>query len=130
MTGAGAEPPPVAAPGRDVVVDRISSLLGVGTLVIVACVGVGSALVVAAGHTPVVERGPGLDLAAIPGDLVALRPDGWLWLGLLLSVALPIARVLVALLGFVRNFERRMAAVSIATLSVLAVSVGIALVTR
>ena len=119
-----------AADSGDRVIDRITALLGVGTLVIVACVGLGSALVVAAGHTPVQQHGPGLDPAAIPADLVALRPDGWLWLGLLLSVALPIARVFVALLGFARNGERRMAAVSVATLTVLAVSVLIALVTR
>ena len=118
------------ARGRDAVVDRISALLGAGTLVIVLTVAVGSLLLVLAGRTPVTEQGPALDAARIPGDLVALRPEGWLWLGLLLTVTLPIARVLLALLGFLRNGEQRMGAVSIATLGVLAVSIGIAVVTR
>jgi uncharacterized membrane protein len=112
------------------VVDRISTLLGAGTLAIVITVALGSVLVVASGRTPVVERGPALDLATIPTGLVALRPDGWLWLGVLLTVTLPILRVLLALVGFVRNGELRLAAVSVATLSVLAVSVLIAWVTR
>ena len=119
----------VGADRRDSVVDRISALLAAGTLVIVLTVAVGSLLVVLAGRTPVIEHGPALDPARIPGDLLALRPEGWLWLGLLLTVTLPIARVLLALLEFVRYGEHRMAAVSIATLGVLAVSIGIAVVT-
>ncbi len=115
---------------RDPVVDRISGLLGAGTLAIVLAVGVGTLLVVLAGRTPVAEHGPALDVARIPGDLVALRPEGWLWLGLLLTVTLPIARVVLALVGFLRNGERRLAAVSVATLGVLALSVLIAWVTR
>jgi uncharacterized membrane protein len=115
--------------GRDPVVERVSTLLGAGTLAIVLAVAIGTLLVVVAGRTPVAEHGPTLDIARIPGDLVALRPDGWLWLGLLLTVTLPIARVVLALVGFVRSGERRLAVVSVATLSVLALSIAIALMT-
>lgn len=115
---------------RDRVVDRISDLLGAGTLAVVASVALGSALVVLAGRTPVAEHGPALDLGRIPADLVALRPDGWLWLGLLLTVTLPVARVVLALAGFARSGERRLVGVSAATLAVLAVSVAVALATR
>jgi uncharacterized membrane protein len=118
------------AEAGDPVVDRISTLLGVGTLVIVGTVALGSLLVVAAGRSPIEQHGPPLDAGSIPADLAALRPEGWLWLGLVLTVVLPIARVGLAMLGFVRGHERRMTLVSLATLAVLGVSIAIALVTR
>jgi uncharacterized membrane protein len=114
----------------DATVQAVGTLLGVGTLAVVGLVVVGTALVLAAGLRPLVDRGPALVPGTLIRDLVTLRPEGFLWLGLLLTVALPAARVALALLGFARARDVRAAGVAFAVLCVLAVSVAIALVSR
>jgi uncharacterized membrane protein len=84
-------------------------------------------LALAAGRRPIVDHGPALDAAALVPDILALRPEGFLWLGLVLTVTLPAARVLFALLGFVRLRDVRAASVAVAVLCVLALSVAVAL---
>ena len=48
----------------------------------------------AAGISPLDPGWPPLDVAAIPSDLLALRPEGFLWLGLLVTIATPLLRVM------------------------------------
>jgi uncharacterized membrane protein len=115
---------------EDATVQAVGTLLGAGTLAVVGLVVVGTILALAAGRRPLVDHGPALDPAALIGDIVALRPEGFLWLGLLLTVTLPAARVTVALLGFARARDIRAAGVAFAVLSVLALSVAIALFSR
>ena len=67
---------------------------------------------------PPLSGGPSTDLASIPGDVVALRPAGFLWLGLLAVLATPIARVIAAGVGFALAGDRQMVVVAVATSSV------------
>jgi uncharacterized membrane protein len=136
---AGPPPPvvssPVSRPAVDAVrpdplVESVARLLAVGTVVVVLTVAAGTALVLLAGAAPVAEPGPALDPGRLPLDLAALRGDGVLWLGLLLSVGLPTARGALALAGFARRGERRLVAVSASTLAVLGLSVTLALLSR
>jgi uncharacterized membrane protein len=111
-------------------VQAVGALLGLGTLAVVGLVLVGSVLMLAAGLRPMVDRGPALDPGTLIRDVIALRPEGFLWLGLLLTVTLPAARVALALLGFARARDLRAASVAVAVLCVLALSVAIALASR
>jgi uncharacterized membrane protein len=77
---------------------------------------------IATGRAPL-DRAPELDLAAIPRDLLALRPAAFLWLGLIGIVATPSARVAAAGIGYLRGGERGMALVALLVLLVVAVGV-------
>jgi uncharacterized membrane protein len=133
-------PAPVASPPvsrqavnaarPDPLVESVARLLAVGTVVVVLAVATGTALVLLAGAAPVAEPGPTLDPGRLALDLATLRGDGVLWLGLLLSVGLPTARVALALVGFARRGERRLVAVAASTLAVLGLSVTLALLSR
>ncbi len=80
-----------------------------------------------AGRSPL-DASPGrrLDLGAHPGDLLALRPEGFLWLGLLATLSTPLLRVGASVVGFLGAGERRMAGLGIAVLIVIAVAVVVA----
>jgi uncharacterized membrane protein len=102
----------------------IGRLLTIGTWAAIAVILAGVAAMLLAGIDPLgVATAPGFILASIPADLVALRPEGFLWAGLLLVISLPVARVAVAGLGFFLAGERRLAAVSAAVLLVILFSV-------
>ena len=122
-TGAGTSPtsgtqaPIVAALERS-----IARLLTVGTYASIASLAVGLGLLLAAGLGPR-SGGPAFDPATLVGDLTAVRPAGFLWLGLLLLVGMPAARVAVALVGFARTGERAMSLVGVAILGVIGLSV-------
>jgi uncharacterized membrane protein len=107
---------------------RIARLLTVGTRIAVGLLAVGSVLLVAAGISPLASSWPPFDPASLPADLLALRPEGFLWLGLLVTIATPLLRVTAATLGFARAGERRMVVLGIAVLVVifLAVVAGVA----
>ncbi len=102
---------------------RIARLLRVGTLLSVLLLAVGSLLLVAAGISPLDPGWPPLDVAAIPSDLLALRPEGFLWLGLLVTIATPLLRVTASTLSFARAGERRMVLLGVAVLVVIALAV-------
>ena len=114
--------PDPAAPGLE---RAIARLLTYGTYTAIALLVVGLGLLLAAGIAPL-SGGPAFDPGALVGDLVALRPAGFIWLGLLVVVATPAARVLASLVGYVRSGERAMAVVSALILLVIAVSVALA----
>lgn len=102
---------------------QIARILALGTRLGIALLAVGSLLLVAAGISPLAEDWPPLDLAALPADLLALQPEGFLWLGLLVTIATPLLRVTAATLGFARAGERRMVVLGVAVLVVLALAV-------
>ncbi len=129
MSGSTASGP---APSQAEVAARIETgiarLLTWGTRVALALVFVGVAGMVLTGVDPM-ARGtvPAFSLGRVPGDILALRPVGFLWAGLTMVVALPLGRVLVSGAGFLAAGDRRLALVSVLVLAVIAVSVIAAL---
>ncbi len=100
----------------------LAHVLQLGTYASVALIGVGSVLLLAAGGSPT-QGGPPLDLGRLPADIAGLRPEGFLWLGIVGVIATPALRVARAMLGFARRGERRMVGVSVLVLAVIAVGV-------
>lgn len=101
--------------------------LTVGTYAAIACVTVGVVLLVAAGRSPLEAGAAPFEPLALPGQLTAGRPEGFLWLGLVLAIATPIGRVAGALVGSVLRGERPLAVVAAAILVVIGVAVVLGL---
>ena len=100
----------------------LARVLQAGTYLSVGLVTVGSVLLLAGGGSPL-SGGPSLAISRLPADLLALRPEGFLWLGILGIVLTPALRVATALLGFWRRGERAMAGVAALILAVVAAGV-------
>lgn len=100
----------------------IGRLLTAITYVSVGLLLVGVLLLMAAGTSPT-SGGPGMDPSRIVPDLLALRPAGFLWLGLIAVIAAPVSRVAVALVAYVRDEDWLMVGVSSAILLVIAIAV-------
>ena len=108
---------------RDAGLDTaIARLLTIGTYLSVALIGVGVVGLILASMPPL-GGGPPFDPARLAADLVALRPEGFLWAGLLLVIATPSARVAAALIGYAQRGERAMTLVSVLILVIIALSV-------
>jgi uncharacterized membrane protein len=103
----------------------IARLLTGGTYLSIALLAIGFGLMLLNGISPLTPAPP-FDARQIPADILALRPTGFLWLGLIVVVATPASRVLASLIGFQRSGERRMALIAVAILVVIALSVVIA----
>ena len=102
----------------------IARLLTIGTYLSIALLVIGLGLRLATGGGP--SAGPAFDLSRLVPDLAGLKPEGFLWLGLLVVVATPAARVAASLIGYLRRGERRMATVAALILLVIAASVALA----
>jgi uncharacterized membrane protein len=128
-TGSGGR---TAGPATDPTGDRldlaIARLLSVGTYLGIVLLAVGFGLMLLAARSPL-DTQVAFDPGRLAGDLAAGRPEGALWLGLLVLIATPSARVAASLIGYRRVGERGMVAVSAAILIVVAVGVvvGVAL---
>jgi uncharacterized membrane protein len=106
----------------------IGHLLVAGTYLAMGLMTVGVVLMLANGVDPLAHDAfPPFQLTAIPGQMLALDPIGFLWAGIVTIVALPVGRVVVAGLGFLAAGDRRLALVSLAVLTVVLVSVAAAL---
>jgi uncharacterized membrane protein len=101
----------------------LAHVLQLGTYVSIALIGVGSLLLLASGGSPL-SGGPAFAPDRIIPDILALRPAGFLWLGIVGVLATPGLRVLRALIGFWRRGEQRMAVVALGVLVVVAIGVG------
>lgn len=122
----GAEPEPGMAPSGAVGLERsVARLLQFGTYLSIGLLLIGALLMIANGIGPR-SGGPAFDLGRLVGDLGAGRPAGFLWLGLLVVIATPAARVAVSGVGYVRRGEREMAVVAGLILIVIATSVLLA----
>ena len=97
---------------------RVAVLLRLGTYVAVGLIMCGVILMLAGGLSPL-DPAPAFDPARLLDDLSALQPAGFLWLGLLVVLATPAARVAVSVAGFVRAGEPRMAGVAVLVLLVI-----------
>jgi uncharacterized membrane protein len=125
-TGAGIESKSSPEPGPPTLERTIGRLLTVGTYLSIGLLAVGLALMLASGIGPL-SGGPSLDLARIPSDVAGLRPAAFLWLGLLVAIGTPSARVATSLAGYLRSGERAMALVAGLVLVVIALSVALAI---
>jgi len=115
---------------RTLAAERLSGRLLIGiTYVSVVLLLIGVALMIKNGISPL-DGGPGLDLATLGATLAALEPAGFLWLGLLVVIAAPICRVIVAGIAYARDADWLMVGISVAILAVIAIGVGSALVVR
>jgi uncharacterized membrane protein len=104
----------------------IARVLRAGTLLSVGLLAIGVALMSLTDRSPLDATWPALDLGRIPGDLLALRPEGFLWLGLLATLSTPLLRVAASVVGFLGAGERRMAGLGTAVLIIIALAVVVA----
>lgn len=122
---------PGIAPKGPADIDRaIARLLTIGTLVSIAAMAVGTVLLLAGGGSPKDNTAPAFDLAALPAQLLALQPAAFVWVGLIVIIATPSARVLASLIAYLRSGEREMAVVAVLILAVIAASVLVAAITE
>lgn len=124
-SGAGAGPSRSGIPGpSEGDLDRtIARLLTRGTYLSIGLMAIGVVLMAATGVSPTDGTAPPFDLGRIPADILALRPPGFLWLGLVAAIATPLARVIASLVGYVRRGERGMALIAAAITAVVAAAV-------
>jgi uncharacterized membrane protein len=112
-------------PSSDDLDRTIARLLTVGTYGSIALLAVGFLLMIAARITPL-GGAPRFEPSILVDDLVHLRAQGFIWLGLVCIVATPSARVIASLVGYVRGGERSMVIVGVLILVVIGLSVGLA----
>jgi uncharacterized membrane protein len=105
----------------------ISRLLVAGTYLAMALILIGVVLMLASGVDPLGPTVPPFDLDAIPSQVAAGNPLGFLWLGLVTVLALPLGRVIVAGFGFLAARDVRLALVSLAVLLVVLGSIAAAI---
>ena len=103
----------------------VARLLTFGTYTSIALLALGVAAMLLAGTSPL-DPGPRLEAGRLIADAIALRPDALLWLGIIVVVATPSARVAASLVGYVRQRDRTMAVVAVAILGVITLSVVLA----
>ncbi|HEX5014588.1 MAG TPA: DUF1634 domain-containing protein [Candidatus Limnocylindrales bacterium] len=114
---------PRHAPALDL--DRtVGRLLTIGTYASILLIAIGCVLMFAARIDPL-AGGPALEPGLIIDDITHLRPAGFMWLGLVVLLFTPIARVVVSLFGYISRGERTMAIVSVLILVVIAASIVI-----
>jgi uncharacterized membrane protein len=104
----------------------IARVLRAGTLLSVGLLAIGVALMSLAGWSPLDKTWLPFDLGRIPADVLALRPEGFLWLGLLATLSTPLLRVAASVVGFLGAGERRMAGLGTAVLIIIALAVVVA----
>lgn len=121
--------PGSAAPSELAALERgVRRVLTVGTWSGIALLGVGVALMLVNGVSPTSETFPLFDAGKIVPDLLAMRPEGFLWAGIVVFIVTPIARVTGELTLYVRGREWALTAIAIAILIIVALSLVLALV--
>ena len=101
----------------------IGRLLLLGALVGVVFLLVGVALMVATGISPTSGTARGFDASRLVPDILAGHAEGFLWTGIVILIATPIARVAGQLLLFTSRRDARMAGVAIAILAIVGLGV-------
>jgi uncharacterized membrane protein len=106
---------------------RIARTLLVGAVVGITLITVGVVLMAVNGIDPLQETFPAFEVARVIPDMLALRPEGFLWAGIAIIIATPIARVVGELVTFAIHRDAIMAVVAVLVLAVVALSVVAAL---
>ena len=101
----------------------IARLIMGGTYVSVLLITIGVIILVLGGQSPLAGA-PRFEVSRIVTDFAGLRPEAFLWIGLVIVIATPSARVTAALIGYGRRREWGMALV--ATLILVVIGLGIA----
>ena len=128
-SGPGPGSPAIGGPTAGLDLDRaIGRLLSGGAWLSVILLAIGVAGMAISGIQPLTGTPASFEPGSLVASVVALRPAGFLNLGLVVVIATPVARVTLALAGYVRAGDRRMASVSLGILALLASSVVIGLV--
>jgi uncharacterized membrane protein len=104
----------------------IARLLLGGTIVGVSLLAIGVVLMAVNGLSPVSGTFPPFEPGTIVADLAAFRPEGFLWAGIVILIATPIARVIGELIIFTMRGDRLLALVAVAILGVISLSVAAA----
>lgn len=107
--------------------ETIARLLMVGTVAGIALLAIGVALMAVNGISPDAGTFPAFEPGTVVADLVALRPEGFLWAGVVILVATPIARVIGELVTYLVRGDRVLALVALGILGVIGLSVVAAL---
>ena len=115
---------PVASGGS--LEHRISRILTIGSAASIILLAVGTAMLLAAGGSPLDGNWPPFEPGSLVPALLTLEPAGLLYLGLIAAIATPLLRVGVAFIAFARARDVRMAVVSAAVLVVIAVAIAVA----
>jgi uncharacterized membrane protein len=105
----------------------IARLLMVGTVAGIALLAVGVALMAVGGISPEAGTFPAFDARTVVADIVAFRPEGFLWAGIVILIATPIARVTGELVTYLVRGDRLLALVALGILGVVGLSVAAAL---
>ena len=119
---------PRTGPSEDSLESSLARVLQAGTYVSIALIAVGSILLLAGGISPL-AGGPAFQSGDLIADVLAARPAGFLWLGIVVMMATPSLRVIGALIGFWRRGERTMVGVAALVLAVVGAGVVIGLLT-
>lgn len=117
----------VRSPGAMPDAERTIGQLMMGlTYVAVGLLVVGVVLMAGGGIDPL-SAAPAFDVTTLGADLAALDPGAFLWVGLVVVIAAPVARVVAAAWAYGRQSDWRMLAVSIGILGVVVIGISIAL---
>ena len=123
------QPAPATRDAALAIEAAIARLLLVGTYLAIGLVLVGVVGMLLSGVDPMAHgTPPAFDLGRLPGDLVALRPEGFLWAGLVTVLGLPVGRVVVAGIGFLSARDRSLVLVSVGVVMIVIASVIAALI--
>jgi hypothetical protein len=120
----------IVGPREDRAALGVATLLERGMLLIVLAMAAGTLIALVAGITPVRDRLPPFDPFRMVSDALALRAEGFLWLGVMLAIGLPTVRVVVAGVVYARRGPASLARVALAILTVLGLSVALAFIAR
>jgi uncharacterized membrane protein len=105
----------------------IARLLLGGAATGIAFLAIGVVLMAVNGISPESETFPAFDPGTLVADLAAFRPEGFLWVGIVILIVTPIARVIGELITFAVRGDRTLALVALGILGVIALSVVVAL---
>ena len=119
---------PQRSAATDTIERTVARLLIVGTYASLALLVVGVLWMAAVGRSPLDPPAHAFDPGALFGDIMAGRPEGVLWLGVVVLLGTPAARVAASIIGYARNGERAMVAVGVGILVVVAAGVVIGVV--